>query len=99
MAECPYGQQASIFTRSPALAAPLIDILVTQVSRINLNAQCRRGPDDLPFTGRKDSAEGTLSVEDALRSFSIRALVVANQSGRDLFNAVLDKGNSKFLRR
>ncbi|HRW12104.1 MAG TPA: aldehyde dehydrogenase family protein [Syntrophomonas sp.] len=99
MAQCPYGQQASIFTRSPALAAPLIDILVTQVSRINLNAQCRRGPDDLPFTGRKDSAEGTLSVEDALRSFSIRALVVANQSGQELFEAILDKGNSKFLRR
>lgn len=99
MAECPYGQQASIFTRSPALAAPLIDILVTQVSRINLNAQCRRGPDDLPFTGRKDSAEGTLSVEDALRSFSIRALVVANQSGRELFEAILHKGNSKFLHR
>jgi glyceraldehyde-3-phosphate dehydrogenase (NADP+) len=99
MSECSYGQQASIFTRSPELAAPLIDILVTQVSRINLNAQCRRGPDDLPFTGRKDSAEGTLSIEDALRSFSIRALVVANQSGRELFEAVLDQGISKFLRR
>lgn len=95
----PYGQQASIFTSSPVLAAPLIDILVTQVSRINLNAQCRRGPDDLPFTGRKDSAEGTLSVEDALRSFSIRALVVANEQGRELFDAILDKGSCKFLRK
>ncbi len=95
----PYGQQASIFTNSPELAAPLIDILVTQVSRINLNAQCRRGPDDLPFTGRKDSAEGTLSVEDALRSFSIRALVVANDQGRELFEGILDKDNSKFLRK
>jgi glyceraldehyde-3-phosphate dehydrogenase (NADP+) len=99
LTECQYGQQASIFTSSPALAASLIDILVTQVSRINLNAQCRRGPDDLPFTGRKDSAEGTLSIEDALRSFSIRALVVANQAGRELFDAILDKGNSKFMRR
>lgn len=95
----PYGQQASIFTKSPELAAPLIDILVTQVSRINLNAQCRRGPDDLPFTGRKDSAEGTLSIEDALRSFSIRALVVVNEQGRELFEGILDKGNSKFLRK
>ena len=95
----PYGQQASIFTNSVELAAPLIDVLVTQVSRINLNAQCRRGPDDLPFTGRKDSAEGTLSIEDALRSFSIRALVVANEQGRDLFEGILDKGNSKFLRK
>ena len=93
----PYGQQASIFTNSPELAAPLIDILVTQVSRINLNAQCRRGPDDLPFTGRKDSAEGTLSIEDALRSFSIRALVVVNEQGRQLFDAILDKGTCKFL--
>lgn len=99
MTECPYGQQASIFTNSPDLAAPLIDLLVTQVSRINLNAQCRRGPDDLPFTGRKDSAEGTLSIEDALRSFSIRALVVANEQGSELFNAILDKGGCKFLRK
>lgn len=99
MMECPYGQQASIFTNDPQLAAPLIDILVTQVSRINLNAQCRRGPDDLPFTGRKDSAEGTLSIEDALRSFSIRALVVANEQGRELFDAILEQGTCKFLRR
>lgn len=99
MMECPYGQQASIFTQSPELAAPLIDILATQVSRINLNAQCRRGPDDLPFTGRKDSAEGTLSIEDALRSFSIRSLVVANEQGHELFDAILNQGSSKFLRK
>lgn len=99
MTECKYGQQASIFTNSPDLAAPLLDLLVTQVSRINLNAQCRRGPDDLPFTGRKDSAEGTLSTEDALRSFSIRALVVANEQGSQLFHGILDKNCSKFLRR
>ncbi len=99
LTECQYGQQASIFTSSPQLAAPLIDILVTQVSRINLNAQCRRGPDELPFTGRKDSAEGTLSIEDALRSFSIRALVVANAQGRELFDGILEADNCKFLRR
>ena len=48
-----------------------------QVSRINLNSQCQRGPDAFPFTGRKASAEGTLSVTDALRVFSIRTLVAA----------------------
>jgi len=92
-----YGQQASIFTGSPHNAAPLIDGLANQVSRINLNAQCRRGPDELPFTGRKDSAEGTLSVSDALRSFSIRSLAVANDQGRDLFFDVLKSRKSKFL--
>ncbi len=94
----PVGQQASIFTSSPINAAPLIDILVNQVSRINLNAQCRRGPDELPFTGRKDSAEGTLSVPDALRAFSIRSLVVANDQGRDLFLETIESRKSKFLR-
>lgn len=93
-----YGQQASIFTRSASNAAALIDVLANQVSRINLNAQCRRGPDDLPFTGRKDSAEGTLSVSDALRSFSIRSLVVANEQGRELFCDVLKSNQSKFLK-
>ena len=98
MSKSPVGQQASIFTNSPLYAAPLIDILVNQVSRINLNAQCRRGPDELPFTGRKDSAEGTLSVPDALRAFSIRALTVANEQGRELFLQTIQSNKSKFLR-
>jgi len=98
MSKSPVGQQASIFTNSPLYAAPLIDILVNQVSRINLNAQCRRGPDELPFTGRKDSAEGTLSVPDALRAFSIRALAVANEQGRELFLQTIQSNKSKFLR-
>lgn len=93
-----YGQQASVFTGSPEYAAPLIDILVNHVSRINLNAQCRRSPDELPFTGRKNSAEGTLSVTDALRSFSIRSLVVANEQGKEVFFRTLESSRSKFLR-
>lgn len=93
-----YGQQASIFSQSGDRAGLLIDILVNQVSRINLNAQCRRGPDELPFTGRKDSAEGTLSISDALRTFSISSLVVANEYGRDLFLDTIKKGKSKFLK-
>ena len=44
------------------LSRELIDSLVNQVSRININTQCRRGPDAFPFTGRRDSAEGTLSI-------------------------------------
>ncbi|CFY11795.1 Aldehyde/histidinol dehydrogenase [Syntrophomonas zehnderi OL-4] len=99
LAECQFGQQASIFTNSAQMAAPLIDILAHQVSRVNLNAQCRRGPDELPFTGRKDSAEGTLSIVDALRAFSIRSLVVANEHGKELFNKILAADNCKFLHR
>jgi glyceraldehyde-3-phosphate dehydrogenase (NADP+) len=54
-----YGQQVSLFGRDPDKFIKLIDPLANQVCRINLNAQCQRGPDTLPFTGRKDSAEAT----------------------------------------
>jgi glyceraldehyde-3-phosphate dehydrogenase (NADP+) len=75
--ESNYGQQVSIFGNDPRGIASLVDPLVNQVCRVNLNSQCQRGPDAFPFTGRKDSAEGTLSVTDALRVFTIRTLVAA----------------------
>jgi glyceraldehyde-3-phosphate dehydrogenase (NADP+) len=62
-----YGQQVSLFGRDPEAMARLIDPLVNQVSRVNLNSQCQRGPDVFPFTGRKDSAVATLSVSEAAR--------------------------------
>ena len=73
-----YGQQVSIFGTDPEQIARLVDPLVNQVCRVNINCQCQRGPDVFPFTGRKDSAEGTLSVSDALRAFSIRTMIAAN---------------------
>jgi len=69
------GQQAAIFTKDGAKAAPLLDALSTIVGRINLNAQCSRGPDLFPFSGRRSSAMGTMSVTEALRAFSIEVLV------------------------
>ncbi len=95
----PYGMQASIFGSKPDSIGQLIDILANQVCRINLNSQCQRGPDVFPFTGRKSSAEGTLSVTDALRSFSIRSMVAAKQdnTGRQVIRGVLDGDHSRFL--
>jgi aldehyde dehydrogenase (NAD+) len=90
----PFGQQASVFGRDPAVVGPLVDHLANLVCRVNLNAQCRRGPDVLPFTGRKDSAAGTLSVTDALRVFSIRSLV-AERDGEGMLEALA--GTSTFL--
>jgi glyceraldehyde-3-phosphate dehydrogenase (NADP+) len=75
MAESNYGQQVSLFGKDVYTLAPLIDTLVNLVCRVNLNSSCQRGPDVYPFTGRKDSAQSTLSVHDALRSFSIRTFV------------------------
>jgi glyceraldehyde-3-phosphate dehydrogenase (NADP+) len=94
-----HGQQVSIFSDDNEEVAALIDPLVNQVSRVNINCQCQRGPDVFPFTGRKDSAEGTLSVVDALRSFSIRSLVATklNESNKHLINEIIDSNSSNFL--
>jgi acyl-CoA reductase-like NAD-dependent aldehyde dehydrogenase len=97
--ESTHGQQVSIFSQNAAEVASLIDPLVNQVSRVNINCQCQRGPDAFPFTGRKDSAEGTLSVVDALRSFSIRSLVATkfNENNKQLLNQIVSEGQSNFL--
>jgi glyceraldehyde-3-phosphate dehydrogenase (NADP+) len=94
-----HGQQVSIFSEDPKELAALIDPFVNLVSRVNVNAQCQRGPDVFPFTGRKDSAEGTLSVVDALRAFSIRSLVATklNETNKHLLNEIVHNHDSKFL--
>ncbi len=80
MAESNYGQQVSLFGKDVYTLSPLIDTLANLVCRVNLNSSCQRGPDVYPFTGRKDSAQSTLSVHDALRSFSIRTFVAFKDS-------------------
>ncbi|KAJ1389737.1 Aldehyde/histidinol dehydrogenase [Ochromonadaceae sp. CCMP2298] len=59
IADTPYGQQASIFTtNTDSQAAALLDVLSTAVGRININTQCGRSPDSVPFSGRRSSALG-----------------------------------------
>ncbi|RYF26139.1 MAG: aldehyde dehydrogenase family protein, partial [Flavobacteriales bacterium] len=97
--ESTHGQQVSIFSSNANVISSLIDPLVNQVSRVNINCQCQRGPDVFPFTGRKDSAEGTLSVVDALRSFSIRSLVATKftDDNKKLLNEIVNGNDSNFL--
>ncbi len=66
---------------------------------MNLNSQCERGPDSFPYTGRKDSAEGTLSISDALRVFSIRTLVAAkgDEANQRLLGEIVRRRRSEFL--
>ncbi|WP_217605145.1 NADP-dependent glyceraldehyde-3-phosphate dehydrogenase [Chitinophaga sp. GbtcB8] len=94
-----HGQQVSLFTNNASELASLIDPLVNQVSRVNINCQCQRGPDTFPFTGRKDSAEATLSVPDALRAFSIRSMVATKQTDENkaLINKIVSDQTSNFL--
>ena len=92
-------REIALFGTDPRQLAQLVDALVNSVCRINLNTQCRRGPDVWPFTGRKDSAEGTLSVSDALRAFSIRTVVAttATDANQDLVGEIVTRRLSSFL--
>jgi glyceraldehyde-3-phosphate dehydrogenase (NADP+) len=94
-----YGQQASVFGHDAKVVGPLVDVLANQVCRVNLNAQSQRGPDAYPFTGRKDSAEATLSISDALRCFSIRSMVAApeDETNRELLRDILLGRTSNFI--
>ena len=99
MAESNYGQQVSVFGEDADTLAPLFDVLVNLVCRVNLNSSCQRGPDVFPFTGRKDSAFSTLSVRDALRSFSIRTFVATkeNDANKTILKALLESNKSNFV--
>ncbi len=100
MADSNYGQQVSLFGNSEEKLGPIIDSLVNLVCRVNLNSSCQRGPDVYPFTGRKDSAVATLSVHDALRSFSIRTFVASkdNTTNKNILRKLIDNKKSNFIR-
>jgi glyceraldehyde-3-phosphate dehydrogenase (NADP+) len=99
MAESNYGQQVSLFGKDIKTIAPLIDTLVNLVCRVNLNSSCQRGPDAYPFTGRNDSAVGTLSIHDALRSFSIRTFVASkdNAYNNEILQELMSSKESNFI--
>ena len=94
-----FGQQVSIFGSDSKKIASYIDMFTNQVGRINVNTQSQRGPDTFPFNGRKDSAEGTLSVADALRVFSIRTLVAtkSTEANKQIISTIIRNRESVFL--
>lgn len=70
------GQQIAIFCNGddPA-AATFVDKTNTIFGRINLNAAPSRGPDQFPFTARRSSAMGSMSVTHAIEAFSLEVIV------------------------
>jgi len=81
----PYGQQVSVFTAmDSSTASNVIDRFSAVFGKINLNSQCGRSPDTLPFSGRRSSALGVMSVSEALREVSnlciFSCLLVHNNS-------------------
>ena len=73
--------------------------IIGQIRRAPMGVVLCMGPDTFPFTGRKDSAEGTLPVSDALRVFSIRTLVAAKQTdlNKQIITRIVRERKSKFL--
>lgn len=99
MSNSNYGQQVSVFGENSEELGPLIDALVNLVCRVNLNSTCQRGPDVFPFTGRKNSAVSTLSIYDALRTFSIRTFIASkdNKTNNDLISDMTKTNKSSFI--
>jgi len=85
-----FGQQVSIFGQDCGALVHALDSLRCQVSRINLNTKCQRGPDSFPFTGRKDSALGDFSSAKILSVFSAKFTVAArvNSANERLFRKI-----------
>jgi glyceraldehyde-3-phosphate dehydrogenase (NADP+) len=81
LADVKFGQQVAIFTKSAGEGSPqlakVLDACALTTCRVNINAQCQRGPDTFPFAGRKSSALGTISVTEVLRAVSVETLVAA----------------------
>ncbi|MFO8236630.1 MAG: aldehyde dehydrogenase family protein [Bacteroidales bacterium] len=86
-----YGQQISLFGNDRATMNYVVSSVLHQTGRVNLNTICQRGPDQFPFTGRKDSAKSILSVKDALAEFSMPGIVAVKDDyeGIEMLSAVL----------
>lgn len=76
----PYGQQAAFFGTDAKELQTLMSAFSLLVHRININTACARGPDFVPFGGRKKSGTGVLSLRDALLRFSQREPIVMDIS-------------------
>lgn len=70
-----FGQQCSVFGSSPEQLARVATTVARYVGRVNINGKCQRGPDHFPFTAKRDSALGTVSIEEALRRFCIPTVI------------------------
>lgn len=77
-----YGQQVSIFTNDANEdVISLVDAFSTVYGKININGQCGRSPDSVPFSARRSSGLGVMSINDALREFSVPTVVSYKHEG------------------
>lgn len=75
-----FGQQISIFGTDAKLVAEIADDLEFHAGRININTKCQRGPDIFPFTGKKNSGIGELSIMNTLMEFSTQTVIAGKEN-------------------
>ncbi|MCK9228494.1 MAG: aldehyde dehydrogenase family protein [Syntrophorhabdaceae bacterium] len=92
--ESNYGQQASVFGQNRSSLAQMVNFLVHHVSRVNINCQCQRSPDTVPFTGRKDSAQGSLSISEAVEAFTVPTFIATKTDSGDI-DVICDRTSRK----
>ncbi len=74
--ESEFGLQASIFGRDITAVMNLAPKL--EVGTININGKTSRGPDNLPFTGYKNSGMGVQGIKDSLLSMTKPQTILIN---------------------
>ena len=96
-----YGQQVSLFlsNEQTSEAATALDKFSSIFGKININSQCGRSPDTLPFSGRRSSAMGVMSVRHALMEFSIPTVVSYKDDKTGVNSRIIEdiQKTSKFL--
>ena len=103
-----YAQQVSIFAATGTgssgdddddgdTVTHFVDVFHNIFGKININQACGRSPDTLPFSGRRSSAMGTMSVIDSIHAFTTETVIATNskvKENKDAFEAVIS--DSKF---
>jgi glyceraldehyde-3-phosphate dehydrogenase (NADP+) len=85
----PFSQQISIFGHNRTMISNIIDRFGAIVGRININTQCTRVPDILPFTQRRSSGMGIMSITDMLKEFTVPT--VLSHKNHDLNEVLVDE--------
>ena len=93
-----HGQQVSIFSSSPDQIGRLVDPPGQPGLPGEHQCPMPAGRTCFPSPGERTSAEGTLSVTDALRSFSIRSMIATKtEANKQLFDAIVTEHTSNFI--
>ncbi len=75
LAENHFGLQSCVFGYDPRELSQVVDTMAYQVGRVNINTPDKRGPDVLPFGGKKDSGMGVTNAREAVKGFTVETVV------------------------